>query len=66
MQSLPETEAIRQIHTLAKQLAASNIPVVHDLAVQLLGISKLLVTELLPDEFEHVSDFEASPKGAVS
>lgn len=66
MQSTPETESIRQIHMLAKQLTTSDIPVVHTLAIQLLGISKLLVSELLPEEFEHVSVFEIPRKGIES
>jgi hypothetical protein len=55
---MPESEQIRQVHALAKELAASSNPVIQNTALQILGLSKLLLGEVLPDEFEHVSRFE--------
>ncbi len=54
----PESEQIRQVHALAKQLAASKNPVISDIGIQLLGLSRLLLAEILPGDFEHVSRFE--------
>ncbi len=54
----PESEQARQVHTLAKELAASDNPVVQNIGIQVLGLSRLLLAEIVPDEFEHVSQFE--------
>ncbi len=62
----PETAQIEQIYTLVRQLAGSPNPVVHNLAVQMLGLSKLLVAEMLPDKFEHVSQYELLPEAGGS
>lgn len=58
----PEAEQIRELNALAKRLAGSENPLVHNLAVQILGLSKLLVAEILPDEFEHISGLEPPPR----
>jgi len=58
----PEIEQIREVNALAKRLAGSENPLVHNVAVQMLGLSKLLVAEIAPDEFQHISDLEASPR----
>jgi hypothetical protein len=60
----PESEQIRQVHALAKQLAASKNPVITDIGIQILGLSRLLLAEILPDDFEHVSRFEQAAGSA--
>jgi hypothetical protein len=54
MPSAEEADRVRQLRTLAEQLAGSETPVVQNVGLQVLGLAKLLVTEVIPEEFEHL------------
>ncbi|MEA2689757.1 MAG: hypothetical protein QOJ39_3684 [Candidatus Eremiobacteraeota bacterium] len=54
MHTPPEAQTIRALYRMTAELTRSEIPVVRDLAIAMLGNAKLLVAEILPDEFEHV------------
>lgn len=49
-----EVDQVRQLRALAEQLARSDTPVVRNVGVQVLGLAKLLVAEIVPDEFAHL------------
>jgi hypothetical protein len=54
MSRTDEVDQVRQLRVLAEQLARSETPVVQNLGVQVLGLAKLLVAEIVPDEFAHL------------
>lgn len=49
-----EIDQVRQTYALAQQLSVSTVPVVQTLGTQILGLCKLLIAEIVPDEFEHI------------
>jgi len=54
MSRADEVDQVRQLRALAEQLARSETPVVQNVGVQVLGLAKLLVAEIVPDEFAHL------------
>ena len=54
MSRADEVDQVRQLRVLAEQLARSETPVVQNVGVQVLGLAKLLVAEIVPDEFAHL------------
>lgn len=63
MSPTDDVDQVRQLRALAEQLARSETPVVRNVGVQVLGLAKLLVAEIVPEEFEHLrpADVGASP-----
>lgn len=53
MSRADEVDQVRQLRALAEQLTQAETPVVRNVGVQVLGLAKLLVAEIVPDEFEH-------------
>ena len=53
-----EKVCVREAHVLAKELTRSEIPAIRALAVHVLAATRLMLSEICPDEFEHVSEYE--------
>lgn len=63
MSRADEVDQVRQLRALAEQLARSETPVVQNVGVQVLALAKLLVAEIIPDEFAH--DQPADPPAST-
>lgn len=55
-----ERRQVQEAYLLAKKLTRSDIPVIRTLAVHVLGTTRLMLSEICPDKFEHVSEHESA------